>query len=233
MRVYVSNKEVETLAEGLVRAVYGHDMPRQIDTEMVTGFLHLRVLYEDFAEDDRDKIGFVSDGNSPLKIIRDGRIVQVRYPQDTIVLERVLLRPEEQTRRRFTLGHEIGHILINRARPLPARASFNTVYDEERKYSAEELFERMNIGESQANTFSARMLMPKPLLRSNVKRFFQRETIPVYGENLFSPRHKSRLCRMAEELGVSYTAMYIQLREDRLLEYHPVEEYFLAQEETK
>ena len=230
MRVYVSNREVEELAEGLIRAVYGDEMPKQIDTELVANFLGLKVVYESFAEDERDKIGFVSDGKYPLTVLRDGKKVKVRFPKDTIVLERILLRPEEQTRRRFTLGHEIGHILIDRARPQPARASFNTVYDEERKYSAEELFERMNIGESQANTFSARMLMPKPLLRSKVERFFQRETIPVYGENLFSPRLKPRLCSMAEELGVSYTAMHIQLRDDKLLEHRPVEEYFLEKE---
>ena len=56
MQVYISNKEIEDIAEGLVRTVYNQRLPKQIDIDAVAGYLGISVIYEQIAEDDMDKI---------------------------------------------------------------------------------------------------------------------------------------------------------------------------------
>ena len=226
MQVYISNKEIEDIAEGLVRTVYNQRLPKQIDIDAVAGYLGISVIYEQIAEDDMDKIGFASNGRTPLKVRRNGMIQQTVYPKDTIVLDTFLLRPEEQHRRRFTEGHEIAHILLNRADPFTNAACFNRVYDPERAYSLEELRDRMMLGESQANVMAAYLLRPRSLLEAAVNSHFHRKKVPVYGNCVFLPEMKPSLQTMADELGVSHTAMLIQLRKYDLLEQRDMNEYF-------
>lgn len=90
-------------------------------------------------------------------------IGSVVFPPNTVVLERSLLRPEEEKRRRFILGHEAGHIISNRINPDTPKnhACFHRVFDSEREYDAAELTERYHVSEWQANTFSAGQVLPK------------------------------------------------------------------------
>lgn len=227
MQVYVSNREIEQIAKGLVQTSLGHPPPRFINIDAIARYLHFPVVYEDFAEKDPDKIGFVSDGQKALLIIRNGRKCKIRFKKDTIILDRFLLRPEEEYRRRFTLAHEISHILINRADPGHSGACFNRVYDTERTYSIEELRERLSLGECQANSMAAMILMPYEVLADSVNRHFHRATIPVYGDCVFLPKIKPVLQQMSKELGVSFTAIVIQLRKYNLLENRDMSEYFI------
>ena len=139
MQVFISNKEIEQLAEGLVSVTCGKSPPKTVDIEAIAAYLGLPVIYERIKEEDMDKIGFVSDGVTPLAVLRDGKKIGVIFPKDTIVLERFLLEPQENARRRFVLAHEISHVVLNRADPLHTAACFNRVYDTERSYSLDEL----------------------------------------------------------------------------------------------
>lgn len=226
MQVYISNKEIAQLAKSLVHISCGQPPPKFIDIDAIAEYLGLTVLYEKFAEDDQDKIGFASDGKNALTVIRDGRKQRMVFPKNTIVLERFLLYPIENNRRRFTLAHEIGHLLINHADPMHTAPCFNRVYDTERTYSMDELHERMNLGECQANAMAAMILMPEEVLAASVYRYFRRKKIPVYGDCVFLPKMKPILQKMSEELGVSYTAMLIQLRKYDFLEDRDMSEYF-------
>ena len=226
MQVYISNKEIEQLAEGLVHVTYGKPPPQYIDVDAIAAYLKLTVVYESIAEDDPDKIGFVSDGKTPLTVYRDGKKVKVVYPKNTIVLERFLLAPTEAARRRFVLAHEIAHIILGRADPLHTAACFNRVHDTERQYNLAELRERMTLSECQANNMAACMLMSRPSLADAVRKHFRRKQIPVYGENVFLPKMKPVIQKMTEEFGVSYTALIIQLRKYGLLEQRDMTEYF-------
>ena len=226
MQVYISNREIEEIAEGLVRTVYGQNLPKQIDLGLLSKYLGVTVLYEKIAEDDLDKIGFVSDGCTPLMVCQKGVKCKIIYPKDTVVLDIFLLRPEEYHRKRFTEGHEIGHILLNRADPMRNAACFNRVYDTERSYSITELHDRMSLDENQANAMAACLLMPRALLTDSVKRHFRRKTIPVYGNCVFLPQVKPILQKMSKEIGVSHTALFIQLRKYGLLEQRNMSEYF-------
>ena len=102
----ISNAEIEELADGLIKKYLATKkrVCSQIDIEdFCMGFLKLQIAYADFAEDDMDKIGFLSDGKTPLHIRDDsGKVLRVRYPAKTIVIEKHLLNPSEETRRRFT-----------------------------------------------------------------------------------------------------------------------------------
>lgn len=226
MQVYISNREIAQIAKGLVQISNGQPPPKFVDIDAIAEYLGLTVLYEQFAEDDMDKIGFASDGKNTLTIIRDGRKQRMVFLKNTVVLDRFLLNSEENSRRRFTLAHEISHLLLNHADPTHTAPCFNRIYDTERTYSMDELRERMNLGECQANAMAAMILMPEDLLAASVYRHFRRKKIPVYGDCVFLPKMKPALQKMSEELSVSYTAMLIQLRKYELLEDRDMSEYF-------
>ena len=118
MKVFISNKEIEEIASGLIQAACGSLASGPIDIDGIARFLNLQVQYEQIAEDDQDKIGFVSNGTYPLCVRRQNQKVGIVFPKDTIILDTFLRRPSENCRRRFVLAHEISHILINRADPL-------------------------------------------------------------------------------------------------------------------
>lgn len=226
MQVYVSNKEIAQIAEGVVAACCGASPPKQINIDAVASFLGLPVMYEQIAEKDQDKIGFTSNGKEMLTVYRDGRKESVLFPKDVIVLEKLLQNPNETNRRRFVLAHEIGHVLIGRATPGCNEACYNRVYDNEREYSFSEFRDRLSLEECQANAMAAMILMPYAVLVSSVYRHLHIKKIPVYGECVFLPKTKPALQSMAAELGVSYSAMLIQLKKYDLLEYRSMQEYF-------
>ena len=65
MKVFISNKEIEEIAYGLIQVTCGSPASGPIDIDGIARFLGLQVHYERIAEDDRDKIGFVSNGSYP------------------------------------------------------------------------------------------------------------------------------------------------------------------------
>lgn len=90
MQVYVSNREIEQIAEGLVEVSCGKPPPKCIDIDRVARFLGVTIVYERIAEDDPDKIGFAADGNTALKVFRNGVKKAVIFPRDYVVLEQFL-----------------------------------------------------------------------------------------------------------------------------------------------
>lgn len=225
MQVYISNKEITEIAEGLVHSFCDGSPSHMVDIDAIAKRLGLTVVYESIAEKDQDKIGFASDGITPLLVWWEHKRVQVVYPKNTIVLDRFLLRPEEETRRRFTLAHEVSHCIINRADPTHSVACYNREYDRERSYDYRELRERMTLGEVQANAMAATILMPRFMVASALQSYNRGKILPIYGDNVFLPRTKTVLEKMCRMLGVSYTALIIQLRKYGLFEQHDINEY--------
>ena len=113
MKVFISNKEIEEIASGLIQAACGSLASGPIDIDGIARFLGLQVQYEHIAEDELDKIGFVSNGSYPLSVLRQNQRVGIVFPKDTIILDSFLQRPVENCRRRFVLAHEISHILLH------------------------------------------------------------------------------------------------------------------------
>ena len=113
MKVFISNKEIAEIAYGLIQVTCGSPASGSIDIDGIARFLGLQVHYERIAEDDRDKIGFVSNGSYPLCVMRQNQKVGIVFPKETIILDTFLQRPTENCRWRFVLAHEISHVLIN------------------------------------------------------------------------------------------------------------------------
>lgn len=95
MRSYISYDELEELGETIVRAYINKTRRYNalcVDIEgLVTDYLGLTVVYETIVEDDLNKIAFLSNGKRPLRVVRDGKLVEVVFPKNTAVLDKVLL----------------------------------------------------------------------------------------------------------------------------------------------
>ena len=79
MKTLVTNMELEQVGEGLIRKYIGRRRPppRCVDIEgFITDYLRLPIVYAAIAEEDRDKIGFTSDGRYPLKIYEKGAVAE-------------------------------------------------------------------------------------------------------------------------------------------------------------
>lgn len=232
MKVFISNKEIEEIAYGLIQVTCGSPASGPIDIDGIARFLGLQVHYERIAEDDRDKIGFVSNGSYPLCVIRQNQKVGIVFPKETIILDTFLQRPTENCRRRFVLAHEISHVLINRADPLHNPTCFDREYDLERCYSLQEFQERLNLGECQANSMAAMLLMPKPLVENALRRHMHRSRIPIYGDCVLLPSTKPAIHAIANELCVSFSSLLIQLKKYNLVDRRDMQEYFLKMREA-
>ena len=83
MRIF-SYDEIDELGEGLIRQYLGADAERTccVDIEgFATDYLKLPLLYRSFAEQDTDKIGFIADGITPLRIHEGRNILPLCFPE--------------------------------------------------------------------------------------------------------------------------------------------------------
>ena len=230
MKNYLSYAEANELCDEMVTQFMEKEtqQPKCVNIEgFVKEYLGCAVVYEKFAESDTQKIGFASDGETPLNVLRNGRAKAVVFPRNTVVLDTDLKKPAESERRRFTLGHEAGHILMTRIDP-DQRARFYRAYSKGAVYSVEDLKEMYSIAEWQANTMASALLMPRFLISDNLKRYNRGKNLPVFGDSVFRPREKEILNRMADSLGVSYTALVIRLRQLGHLSHRSIAEYIQA-----
>jgi Zn-dependent peptidase ImmA (M78 family) len=225
---YISRAEADELCDGLIKEYIGSTeaVPSFVDIEgFIKGFLKCTIVYESIAETDEDRIGFTGDGKRSLRIRKNGRIKEVVYPRNTIVLDRYLLNSNEDSHRRFVLGHEAGHILVSRLDPDSPACFYHFTNRERKDYSIDDMRERYSINEWQANTIGAALLMPRYIMINTLKLFNGGRRLPVYGDNVFHPREKVILGKMADALRVSRTALIIRLRDLGMLNRHDVSEY--------
>lgn len=225
----ISNAEIEELADGLIKKYLAKkkNVCTQIDIEeFCTKFLKLQIAYANFAEDDMDKIGFLSDGKTPLQIRDDsGKVLRALYPAKTIVIEKHLLNPSEVTRQRFTIAHEGSHHIFNLHCLQPVNACFSTVYDKEANYTLEQFKQRFSLPESQNDRMAACLLMPRFLVTERLTRENNDCKIKVYGESVIHRCDKALMQKLADSFGASYSAFFIRLRELKLFQECDIDEY--------
>lgn len=232
MKTFTSFHELDALGEGLSRDYITRTHrwnARCFDIEgFITDYLGLHIIYESFAEKDRSKIGFLANGITPLLVYRDGVIASIVFPKDTIVLERFLLRPEESSRRRFTLAHEAAHKIMERHVPRPA-ACFHSEYNAEATYTHEDLQRIFSLNENLTNRLGAAILMPGFLIAKALKKYNHAQKLRCYDGGILAPEDKLNAQRMADSLGVSYTAFLNRLKELTLLDVRPLSEYITGE----
>lgn len=229
MSNYMSRAEIEEISEGLIKVYaqkHSNKVIQSIDIEhFITEFLSLQIEYASFAEEDGGKMGFLADGETPLLIHQNGKIVPFVFPKDTVVLDKFLLSEKEQGRRRFTMAHEAAHHILGKMYAVPSAGRFHTEYDSERSYSKEELAQMFASAEWQADTMGASLLMPKRIIDNALAKYNHSQPIKIYGDNTLTQRDKGIIRKMASYIGVSYTALFIRLRDMNLFEYHDISEY--------
>lgn len=199
---YISREELEELGDGIAKNYLrnaGTQFPvRCIDIEGMAGFMGLTVVYKQFAEDDRTKIGFLSDGRTVLKICEKGNVTLVIFPPGTIVLDQTLHKDSESGRCRFTIAHEIAHFVLERHAPA---ARFHWEFDSEQEYSVDELRRQFNIAEAQADRLAAAILMPRFIVDQALLDFNRGNKIIAYGDNVIAAPEKTIIQKMADQAG--------------------------------
>ena len=224
-----TGEQIDELGEALVREYLGEeaDTTLCLDIEgFVTDFLGLRVLYRAFAEQDKDKIGFLSNGVCPLSVNENGVAKRIVYDKGTIVVEKLLRREHESGRRRFTISHEGAHYVMDRTIP---KASFHREFDSERSYTKDEAKCLFSFKEAQIDRMGAAILMPRFMVRNVVERFGYADGVPIYGESVVSLTDRIVIKQMANTMGVSYSAFFIRLRELGLLDRRSLSEYIASE----
>ena len=208
MRIF-SYEEIDELGEGLIRQYLGKEAERTccVDIEgFVTDFLKLPLLYRSFAEEDSDKIGFIADGVTPLRVYENGAVVRRVYPGGTIVIERCLRQEHESGRRRFTISHECAHYIMDRAVP---SAAFHREFDNERIYSQEDFKNLFSFRETQIDRMGAALLMPRFMVHNVMISHGCSSCIPVFGDSILKLTDKRLIRQMANTmvlLRLSYSA---------------------------
>lgn len=230
MKRFTTNEEIENLCEAMIKDFFRSRQtePLCVDIEaFVTEYLGIPVVYETFAEPEPGRIGFLSDGKRPLRIMRGNEEMQTVFPENTVVLEKSLLSPKERARKRFTLAHEGAHVLLKRHVPLQTtpEAAFHSEFDDNAEYSRGALREMLLLSETLANRAAACFLMPGFLMDRVLKKYNSSKKVVLYAGNILAQDQKLLIRKMAEETGVSYTAFFNRLRELQLFEIRPVEEY--------
>ena len=156
-----SYEQLDELGDGLIRQYLGKESGTAfcVDIEgFVTDFLHLPILYRSFAERDTDKIGFISDGITPLLIYEKKQATPIVYEKGTIVIERFLRQEPESGRRRFTISHEGAHFVMDRTVP---QASFHREFDIQRVYSPAEIKDLFRFKEAMIDRLGASLLIQR------------------------------------------------------------------------
>ena len=228
MKPFTSFHELDALGEGLSKDYINRTHrwnARCFDIEgFITDYLGLTIVYESFAEKDKSKIGFLANGIEPLLVYRDGVIASIVFPKDTIVIDRFLLRPDESSRRRFTLAHEAAHKIMERHVPRPA-ACFRSEYDAEATYTKEDLQRIFSLNENLTIRLGAAIIMPGFLIAKALKKYNNAQKLRCYDGGILAPEDKMNAQRMADSLGVSYSAFLNRLKELSLLDMRPLSEY--------
>ena len=229
MKKFTTFDEIENLCEAMIKDF----MKRKhytnvhcVDIEaFVTEYLGIPIVYETFAEPDPGRIGFLSDGNRPLWVLHGNKNVQVVFPAGTAVIEKLLQRPNEIGRKRFTIAHEGAHFIIAKHIPAQTNAAFHSEFSNEMEYSREMFREMLSINEAFTNRASAVILMPLFLVLRVMKKYTGGNKIIAYDGYVLAQDQKLLIQKMADTMGVNYTPLFVRLKELDLMELHPISEY--------
>ena len=233
MKKRTSDYEINALCGMLIEDFikkFHYSNTRVIDIEtFVTDYLGTKIVFETFDYETKGRDGFLSDGITQLRVIRDGISQRVIYPKNIIVINSDLNDPNVLARLRFTIAHEAGHLILNRHIPGSCEAAFHTEFTEGEEYSIEMLKSMLSIREIMSNKAAASLLMPPFIVSRALNTYNNGNKVTAYtGSDTILPDISKRIIqRMADSMGVSFTACYLRLKELSLFEVKPFSEYAL------
>ncbi len=237
MNNYLSRAEIEDISEGLIETyskVKGNSDMEYVDiVDLAEKILGLKLEFVSFAEEDPNKVGFLSDGKAPILIHMNGKRRLTTFPKKTVLISTSLQEESERGRRRFTIAHEVAHYILNKLNPTIEKACFHTEYSGVKQYTKEELVRLFASTEWQADALAASLLMPKSVMRRALTKFTNKKPIKRYGDATFSQEDKETLRRLANVLGVSVTALLIRLKNLNMIENRPMKDYLIRRLELE
>ena len=228
MTHFPSFKELDTVGEAYARNYINKSFSYGSTAFDIDGFarsLGYNIIYEDFAEEDRNKNGFCADGVTSLHVLKDGKPVAIVYPRKTIVLERYLLRAGEEKRRRFALAHEVGHPLLDKMTGRVSQCCFHSEFDIDQTLTPDSIQRLFSMNEVYTSRLGAAILMPRFMVVDLLKKHNGGKPLRCYDGNVFASEDRKKALLMADSLLVSFAAFVNRLRELNLLDYHPIDEY--------
>ena len=191
--------------EGLSRRVYRayRTLPGapedRVEPELVAGeLLGLRVEYRRLSTDG-SVLGVTAAGPVGIPAAEDGAFGYYYLDGRTVLLDVSLLCPRMSAgRRRFTLMHEVSHLLLARSsgRREPVRLL---------RGAGDSPAER------RANYLASALLMPEPLLRRSLA-FYGLSGCPAVPDRRLDPETWRRCAALAKALGVSRQALSLRMQ---------------------
>ena len=229
MTQFPSFRELDALGDGLAKAYLKKSLTKgtmyfDIDG-FVTRYLGYNIVYEIFAETDQNKNGFCADGITPLRVLRNRKVATIVFPEKTIVLDRSLLKPSENKRRRFTLAHEAAHPILDMHAGKAFEGSFHTEFDKDEPLTPEMIDRLFSMKEACTNRLGAAILMPLFLIQLMLKKYNDGNKLRCYDGGVFSTEDRRKAQLMADCMEVSFSAFINRLKELNLLDRRPIDEY--------
>ncbi len=217
MKKIYTNDDVERVGAEIIvsylrRIGKGEEIPDFIDIDdFVAKYLNCPVVYENIYKSS-DCLGYLSNGVTPLLVYRDNKVCEVVFPKDTIILDRYLCSPTQETKRRFTLAHEAGHIITNRINRIEQEACYHENNDVQPR-TKPELKCRFSILEVFANRFAACLLMPTESVKKYIHTYFGHDKIMLDEHGHLSTYDQALLREVADKMEVSFSALLLRLNE--------------------
>lgn len=221
---YISYEEQDELGTALVKAREKGSAKNKpyVDIFALAESFGLTVRFENFAEEDATKDGFLSDGAAPVRIWSNGQRVNAVFPSGTIVIDSYLRRPNMETKLRFTVAHEIAHYIGNIHQ---RTASFHSEFDAERTYDPEEFRQMFGFQEIQANNLGGILLTPSHKLQKVYKKVTGGKLLTQYGDRTIDADTREKIAEMAKMMKVSQATMRIRLERLKLFKKLPIDQY--------
>lgn len=222
---FINSRAQDEICEKIVSDVEGIYYPYMpVDIVKVAKALGLDTRYVSFPEGPGKRLGFFSDGETPVYIMGKEGPVQKVFPENTVLIDKSLSDSSHLTKLRFTLSHESYHRIKQLIKKQERSECDTADIAPEEKYTPEQMARMLNLEEYEANRGAAALLMPKKLMYVTMHTIMKDQPIIVYGENYFDDDTFLKLKEAARFLQVSYTSLVIRLKHLNMLRKHDISE---------
>ena len=223
--ICLSQEDIERIGESVLRD-YTKRMVRSSSSPI--DIAHFARCYLDVNIQHRklsvrgDILGLTTYSGINLELSFPGENIVLSVPEDTILLEETLFRPNNFRRWRFTLAHECAHQILMRMQKDETGRNVRGGFVPGKTYSYRDLRTTEDWSEWQANVLAAALLMPRAKLLELLDCGFK--PLTRYGSRFNSLDYAS-IRRLANRFCVSIKAMEIRLNGLGYITRKPESEY--------
>jgi len=205
----LSKRDIEVIGNGVLQDYFTRYARRGGDPIKIDVFakyhLGLGMEYRKLSDDGRI-LGITTYKGVLLGLVVGGEKIEVSVPGNTILLDEILLRPENERRRRFTVAHECSHQILSRMEEIQTGHSFRRKFESGKSYTCNQIKTIEEWSEWQANTLAAVLLMPKFRITPQMMYRGKPYIITSYGGR-FSTMDYNIVKELSDSLLVSKSAM--------------------------